>query len=118
MAIAHCLNRLPQLIRLASLLKKIIKKQFFNNIGLTCNFAELIRIQRKESVLGTLWNCMMAWAFIAALASLSGWTAAVEANADYPVRPVALTQVGIDDAFRGRLPAAVPAPGSSNALTG
>jgi len=26
-------------------LKKIIKEIFFNNIGLTCNFAELIEIE-------------------------------------------------------------------------
>jgi len=30
-------------------LKKIIKEIFFNNIGLTCNFAELIEDIRKET---------------------------------------------------------------------
>ncbi|MGD8238185.1 MAG: glycoside hydrolase family 127 protein, partial [Armatimonadota bacterium] len=43
------------------------------------------------------WKCMMA--FVAALAAVPQWAAAAEASADYPVRPVAFTEVKIDDGF-------------------
>ncbi|MHC4112768.1 MAG: glycoside hydrolase family 127 protein, partial [Planctomycetota bacterium] len=49
--------------------------------------------------MGVLQKCMMVLVSIAALAVPPGWTMAVEAKADYPVKPVTFTQVSIEDAF-------------------
>ena len=39
-----------------TVVKKIIKEIFFNNIGLTCNFAELIIFARRFRAVDTGWG--------------------------------------------------------------